>query len=250
MEERTCPVCGGQVVGRSDKIYCSKKCLKCAFRIRRSAETSSRAEELSKTVGACEECGCAMTLAVPRACGGFTKRRFCSTRCRERAKQRRHRKTETYSKYYRSRVDSGKWADANRRARARRRKYETILCPYCGIEFRKVAGSNRVICGSVECERASDLDRVHERHARLHNVTVEHFSRTAVFERDDWTCRICGEPIDRGAPPKSPMSASLDHVVPLAKGGEHSMRNTQCAHLRCNMIKSDRDLSEVVSMFV
>lgn len=36
------------------------------------------------------------------------------------------------------------------------------------------------------------------------------------------------------------LSASLDHRVPLAKGGKHSMANCQLAHLDCNVLKGAR----------
>jgi 5-methylcytosine-specific restriction endonuclease McrA len=36
------------------------------------------------------------------------------------------------------------------------------------------------------------------------------------------------------------MAATLDHIVPLAKGGLHVMENVACAHHACNSDKSDR----------
>lgn len=240
MQNRTCPACGQQVTGRPNKIFCSKRCRCRAAKARKSALSRSETERLSTTVGACEECGASMTLAVPRKCGGFTKRRFCSVKCQDRAKQRRFRQTDTFRSYYSARIESGKWAEGSRRMRARRRRYETAICPYCGTAFQKVVGSRKTLCGSEACESARNLARCHERNARKKMVQVEHFSRLSVFERDGWVCQICGEAIDRDAVAKSPLSASLDHIIPLSKGGEHSMSNTQCSHLRCNMMKSDK----------
>lgn len=76
------------------------------------------------------------------------------------------------------------------------------------------------------------LDCVARRRARLKAVHVEHVSRLAVFERDGWLCGLCGESVD-------PMAAggkrpSLDHILPLCQGGEHSMANVRLAHLSCN----------------
>lgn len=51
-----------------------------------------------------------------------------------------------------------------------------------------------------------------------------------VFERDGWRCGLCGGHVE-------PEDASLDHVVPLSKGGEHSYANTQCTHWKCNNTK-------------
>jgi hypothetical protein len=37
------------------------------------------------------------------------------------------------------------------------------------------------------------------------------------------------------------MSVSLDHVVPLSRGGSHSWENVRCAHLSCNVAKGSND---------
>ena len=51
-----------------------------------------------------------------------------------------------------------------------------------------------------------------------------------------WTglCGICGDPIDRDLPYPDPLSKSVDHIVPLSKGGAHEQSNLQWAHLVCN----------------
>ncbi|WP_158070491.1 HNH endonuclease [Streptomyces luteocolor] len=36
------------------------------------------------------------------------------------------------------------------------------------------------------------------------------------------------------------MSPSLDHVIPLSRGGSHRRDNVQLAHLRCNLRKNNR----------
>jgi 5-methylcytosine-specific restriction endonuclease McrA len=87
-------------------------------------------------------------------------------------------------------------------------------------------------------ERAARTDA--ERRMRVRAATVEDFAPREVYERDGWMCQLCRLPIDpRIAWPDS-MSPSVDHRVPLAKGGEHSMANAQAAHLGCNSRKCDR----------
>jgi 5-methylcytosine-specific restriction endonuclease McrA len=61
-----------------------------------------------------------------------------------------------------------------------------------------------------------------------------------VHARDGWTCQLCGLPIDPEVAWPDPMSASVDHIVPLALDGAHSMANVQSAHLGCNSRKSAR----------
>lgn len=68
------------------------------------------------------------------------------------------------------------------------------------------------------------------RRARKANLFVEVVEREVVFERDQGQCGICQEAVDS-------TNWHLDHIVPLAKGGEHSYANTQVAHPACNIKK-------------
>lgn len=53
-------------------------------------------------------------------------------------------------------------------------------------------------------------------------------------------CAICGQPLDRRYKYPHPLSATADHIIPVAKGGHPSdMKNLQAAHFRCNRLKSD-----------
>lgn len=61
-----------------------------------------------------------------------------------------------------------------------------------------------------------------------------------LLERDGRVCGICGEPISVVLMYPDPRSASVDHVVPLARGGGHSPENLQPAHLDCNIRKGAR----------
>jgi 5-methylcytosine-specific restriction endonuclease McrA len=58
---------------------------------------------------------------------------------------------------------------------------------------------------------------------------------------DSQTCWLCGHPIDLGLPVTHAMSATVDHVMPLAAGGDpldpHTLRP---AHRGCNGRKSNK----------
>lgn len=55
------------------------------------------------------------------------------------------------------------------------------------------------------------------------------------------TCGICGHPVDFSLKPPHPMSATIDHIIPIAKGGHPSdISNLQLAHWTCNRQKSDK----------
>lgn len=57
-------------------------------------------------------------------------------------------------------------------------------------------------------------------------------------------CGICGKPVDFGLKYPHPLSACIDHIIPIAKGGHPSdIDNLQLAHWTCNRQKSDKLIS-------
>jgi len=69
---------------------------------------------------------------------------------------------------------------------------------------------------------------------------VQHkaYATNYIFERDNWTCQICGRKINRRLKWPNPLSKSIDHIVPLSRGGNDSPVNVQATHLRCNLGKN------------
>lgn len=61
-------------------------------------------------------------------------------------------------------------------------------------------------------------------------------------------CGICGKPVDKKLKYPHPMSATVDHIIPLSKGGDPtSFDNLQLAHFKCNRAKSNTLGIEMVS---
>ena len=58
-----------------------------------------------------------------------------------------------------------------------------------------------------------------------------------VFARDGWRCQLCRRKVDRRRVVPHPLAPTLDHIVPLARGGSHDTANLQCAHFICNSRK-------------
>lgn len=60
-------------------------------------------------------------------------------------------------------------------------------------------------------------------------------------------CGICGKPVDFSLKYPHPLSACIDHIIPLAKGGHPSdLDNLQLAHWCCNRAKSDKLTRQLV----
>lgn len=150
-------------------------------------------------------------------------------------------------------------AAARRRAADRRGSKE---CQYCGRTFNPPT-ARTPHCESEACRKAHNTARMRkyfegyadrngqsyvikrnpetrqrdsaERRARKRGARVgEPFTRQYIGQRDSWQCALCSQPIDPTLKWPDPMSQSLEHIVPLALGGEHSKENCTIAHLSCN----------------
>lgn len=54
-------------------------------------------------------------------------------------------------------------------------------------------------------------------------------------------CGICGRAVNFDKKFPDPWSATLDHIIPVQKGGAPaSLENLQLAHLQCNRLKSTK----------
>ena len=54
-------------------------------------------------------------------------------------------------------------------------------------------------------------------------------------------CGICGQEIDPAYKNPHPLSATVDHIIPVSKGGHPSdLGNLQAAHRCCNLLKKDK----------
>lgn len=58
-------------------------------------------------------------------------------------------------------------------------------------------------------------------------------------------CWLCGHNINPDLDPRHPMSFTLDHVMPLSRGGDLlDPRNARSAHRRCNSRKGNRTMPQ------
>lgn len=91
---------------------------------------------------------------------------------------------------------------------------------------------------------SSNKERVYAyaaaRRARRRGNGVAPYNRLDIFERDLWTCQLCGGAVDRDIHKTDPMRASIDHIVPIVLGGSDTPSNVHLAHLRCNKVKGAR----------
>ena len=171
----------------------------------------------------CELCGVPFVWVSSRP-----TQRFCSKRHQERMQQRRK------SARRRSR-DSGKPV-------VHVATSESRPCELCGVPFVWVSSRPTQRFCSKRClwahksRKASRRQRRenHRARARFYGVAYVPIQPRVIYARDRWRCGVCGDPVDRLRRWPDPLSASLDHVVPMSLGGDHLPANVQCSHLACN----------------
>ena len=78
---------------------------------------------------------------------------------------------------------------------------------------------------AAEADKAEDMQNCQRR-----NFSVS--ERSAVYTKTEGHCAICGKFVPY-------TEFTVDHIVPLAKGGSNDISNLQCACGVCNRIKQD-----------
>ena len=122
---------------------------------------------------------------------------------------------ETNAAYYqreKSNRDAAhrRWVAAHPEARARHNKLSKRRHPESAKDYKK------------------------RRKARIRGAsTIEKFKASEIYKRDNWICGICQHPIVIG-------DESIDHVIPVSKGGQHTRKNVRAAHYVCNRNRGNR----------
>lgn len=190
----------------------------------------------------CAVCRQSRIYLQAKASGGGRRRRYCSAECKR---------------------EGG------------RRLSESLLvvvvspCSVCNAEFAQPQGGNRVIYCSAKCRTKArnsrpssreNLKRWQERHpektAEWHStnrhrrrlaigVLGESVSPAVVFERDKWRCQLCGCRVKSGSAGYDPGRATLDHIIPLSRGGSHTYANIQTACHLCNSKKHTKAIGQL-----
>ena len=136
-------------------------------------------------------------------------------------------------------------------------------CVDCGLEYQAPGRDTNSLrcrpCRVVEIRRwknqwekdnpekvMTDAKRLrlkankHRRRVIEKNSRSDNFLAPEIYERDNWECQVCGISIDPRVKFPSRDSASLDHIIPISKGGTHTLDNVQLACMGCNWDKGDR----------
>lgn len=120
-------------------------------------------------------------------------------------------------------------------------------CPVCDKGFMAFTQTKKERFCSTICRTQHDANRVIIKNRAWRSKQREPIYKVQIFKEYDWHCAMCG--IDT---PQSlmgsylPNEPTLDHIIPLSKGGLHIRSNVQLLCRRCNChIKNDKELVPV-----
>lgn len=221
VEHKDCKECGTAISASNlhgpRPKYCSMGCAKKASAITRNPEkyeaqkAKKRAANAAKPrpISSCLTCG----ISFETRSASF---KFCSSKCS-------NKHLDTHNPIRCSEPD------CDRGARGK---------GLCAMHWRRKARAEGRELPDPWSERRKA--HYHKRRAQKLGTQVEDIRPIDIFERDIWLCGLCSTPVDPDLSHPDPMSPSLDHILPLSKGGTHTYENVQLAHLTCNVSKGNR----------
>lgn len=215
----TCPTCEAEFTPnpeRSAQTYCRTACKERAAARRRrapivaanrAARHAARAARAAPPPRSCVECG--GTVASPRGL-------VCSDLCRGNRKRRMDRE------YNQTRPG------ANPR---------TPECESCGGP--RLSDRWRRMCDPCvqEAERQRKRRSKRRRRALKLGVPSEPYTLAQIATRDHFRCGLCRKRVAMTQVVPHPKAPTIDHIVPMAHGGDDTRANVQLAHFLCNSLK-------------
>jgi 5-methylcytosine-specific restriction endonuclease McrA len=179
-----------------------------------------------------------------RACRAEKKRQH-----REQQAERQGRRYRTRQELYAEMAAAKAAREQLQRAerydrRAAERAVERAARPRLSREeaIRRVVARQRERYNTDPEYQARIKARKIRRKRAQQDTQVEPVNRELVAARDGWRCGICGKRETR-------KNWSLDHVVPLSKGGPHTYGNVVLAHRLCNIRRGTGRLPVQASLF-
>jgi 5-methylcytosine-specific restriction endonuclease McrA len=99
-------------------------------------------------------------------------------------------------------------------------------------------------------ERCRELSARKEnvRRARKMNANTVHYERYDIFGRDRGICYLCNQAIDYDLSRPNQMSFSIDHIIPISKGGDDTPDNVASSHLSCNQSKHTKVIDRLTNL--
>ena len=240
-----CVCCGKSFVAHNKRrIYCSHKCRDVAIRRRKGQDSRLEPRRIKCVVCGKEfETFNATQKTCTPECSKENKRLYEKNRVRAYC----HKYPHTAEEYNQIRKEQAqKRAEVKAIEKAWYKALHTVEreCEECGALFYCLDSETRVTC-STKCSKRHKYKRVDKRIPK--GQRVDKITLKKLFKRDKGICYLCGEACDfgdwrvsaKGNGYPGDKYPTIDHVVPVSKGGLDAWDNVRLACWKCNMEKAD-----------
>jgi len=127
-------------------------------------------------------------------------------------------------------------------------------CPQCK-QPKQFSGTYCSKKCQLELQRKSETYKSNRRaerrrrRARKRNAHSETVYLEVIARRDKYKCHICRKRVDMNLDVRDRYSPTMDHLVPISLGGDHTYANIRLAHRTCNSSKGNRAVNEQLMLF-
>lgn len=210
----------------------------------------------------CQQCGKEFNRTVDFLRKGNVTCHFCE---HEKALEKQRKKRELARQQAEVRRVEREWHRLTHPKKDDRREKlldKTGICEVCGKEYTvreyvescglKYARDSNVCsaeCRSKKTKQAIKISHKGRRDSHRHRARKfgcdydPSITLKKLVKRDGLQCSICGGLCDWNdhswSKYSGPTYPSIDHIIPMSKGGGHTWNNVQVAHILCNSYKCD-----------
>ena len=117
----------------------------------------------------------------------------------------------------------------------------TAICGWCKEPRTYPFKTSTVTAFHVACRKEAERARYRIKTVKRQNLVVKpsRLAADEVVRTYGSNCSVCQEPIDLELKRTSRMGLTVDHWIPLSKGGSDDITNLRPAHWICNLKKSN-----------
>lgn len=242
--QAVCECCGNEFTAHNKRaMYCSRKCRDVATKRKKGQDSKLEPRKIK-----CVICGKEFETF------NATKK-TCSSECsKELERNRKHQQdlkrkwgehtAEEYKQIRKQQAQQRTEISAIEKAWHRALHTVERECEECGALFYCLDSENRVTC-SAECSR---LYKNHKADRRVpDNQRVDKIALKKLYKRDKGICYLCGGKCDwndwrlskKGNPYPGNKYPTIEHVIPISRGGLDAWDNVRLACWKCNTQKSN-----------
>ena len=247
--KKECLYCSKDITGKTES-YCSKDCSD-------EARKKQKREKYRKENGLYDKYGYEVVKKCKVCNADISHMKvnamYCSNSCKQMAGDRRkgHKSKEEYLKIVgeQRKKRLARLEIEKARKKLRDEKELTRPCVECGTPFYNPHPLVLTCTPLCSKRRKNRIKQLHNsKRLNEHNIVDKDITLQKLFKKYKGICYLCGKKCDfndkviteEGYTIVGKTYPSIEHVIPISKGGMHSWDNVNLAHHYCNAIKSDK----------